>query len=116
MIRAVVRTLLCALLAIFAPFTPAFAQGTAASLSGVVTDTAGGVVPGATVVVKNLGTNVTAETVTNAAGAFSIPSIDPGTYSVTVSLQGFKTAVITDVRVVTGVAARVSLELEVGAL
>src|SRR5688572_33229810 len=116
MTRAFLRTLLCALMAISATFTPAFAQGTAASLSGVVTDTAGGVVPGATVVVKNVGTNVTAETVTNSAGAFSIPSIDPGTYSVTVSLQGFKTAVITGVRIVTGVAASVSPKPEVGSL
>src|SRR5688572_19807557 len=116
MTRAFLRTFLCALIAVAVPLTPAFAQGTAASLSGVVTDTAGGVVPGATVVVKNVGTNVTVETVTNSAGAFSIPSIDPGTYSVTVSLQGFKTAVITDVRIVTGVAASVSPKLEVGSL
>src|SRR5688500_5272846 len=116
MTRAFLRTLLCALMAISATITPAFAQGTTASLSGVVTDTAGGVVPGATVIVKNTGTNVTLETVTNSSGAFSFAAMDSGTYTVTVSLQGFKTAVITDVRIVTGVAANITPKLEVGSL
>src|SRR5688500_3665395 len=116
MTRVVLRTLLCALVAVSAAITPAFAQGTPASLSGVVTDTAGGVVPGATVVVKNVGTTVSEETVTNSSGAFNFPAMDPGTYTVTVALQGFKTAVVTDVRLVTGVAASVSPKLEIGAL
>ena len=54
------------------------------SVSGVVVDPAGGVVPGATVVVKNVATGVTYETVSSAAGAFSVPALPIGTYSVTV--------------------------------
>ena len=77
----------------------AFAQGSStSSLAGVVVDTAGGVVPGATIAVKNNSTGNTFETVSNTAGAFSIPVLDPGTYTVTVALDGFKTAVISDVR------------------
>ena len=52
----------------------AFAQG-GQSLSGVVFDTAGGVIPGAVVVVKNNATGVSFEAVTNEAGAFSVPAL-----------------------------------------
>ncbi len=118
MSRAVLRTVICALVAIaaFVSPAPAFAQGTAASLSGVVTDTAGGVVPGATVVVKNQATNVSSESVTNSSGAFSVPALDPGMYTVTVSLSGFKTSVTTNIRLVTGTPASISPKLEIGAL
>ena len=54
----------------------AFAQGTTKSaLSGVVFDSGGGAVPGATVIVKHLATGVTTTAVTNSTGAFS--TIDP---------------------------------------
>ena len=91
--------LCCALALIVLSSTLAMAQGSAnSSLAGVVVDTAGGVIPGATVTVKNNATGDTFEAVTNTAGAFSIPVLDPGTYTVTVALEGFKTAVINDVR------------------
>ncbi len=65
---------------------PAHAQGTAGtSLSGTVADTAGGVIPGVTVTAKNNATGATYETVTNASGGFSLPALEPGTYTVTVS-------------------------------
>ena len=40
--------------------------------------------------------------VTNSQGAFSISRAQPGTYKVTVTLQGFKTAIVDNVRVVSG--------------
>jgi hypothetical protein len=93
----------------------AFAQ-TGQSLSGVVVDGGGGVIPGAAVAVRNNGTGESFEAVTNEAGAFSVPAIAVGTYTVTVTLQGFKTAVLNDVRVVTATPASVRAVLEVGAL
>ena len=96
---------------------PAHAQGSAtSSLSGIVTDTGGGVIPGATVVVKNNATGVTTESTTTAAGTFNVPALDPGTYTVTISLGGFKTAVITDVRLLSATPANIQAKLEVGAL
>jgi hypothetical protein len=57
----------------------AFAQGSStASISGVVVDADGGVVPGADVVVKNNGTAETFTTVTSGQGVFSIPSLITG--------------------------------------
>jgi len=95
----------------------ALAQGGASSsLSGVVVDAAGGVVPGATVIVKNTASGVQFETVTNTDGLFSVPALPAGSYSVTVSLSGFKTAVINDLRVAIGAPISVKATLEVGNL
>ena len=93
----------------------AYAQGGATSaISGVVTDTAGGVIPGASVVVKSNATESTFDVVTNTTGTFSVPALSAGTYTVTVSLVGFKTAVITNVRVQLGIPATINATLEVG--
>jgi hypothetical protein len=90
----------------------AFAQGATTSISGTVTDSAGGVIPGAAVVVTNAaGTKF--EAVTNAQGIFSVPAVTAGTYTVSVALEGFKTST-TQVRVQPGVPASVKLALEVG--
>src|SRR6187401_1639216 len=67
----------------------AFAQGGVTStLSGTVTDTSGAVIPGASVIVKRADTAVTSEAVTNAEGQFTIPQLNPGKYSVVVTLSG----------------------------
>ena len=95
----------------------AFAQGSGTTtLSGVVTDTDGGVIPGASVIVKNDATGVTYETVSSSTGAFSVPSLDAGTYSATVSLSGFKTAVVSNIRILTATPASITVKLDVGAL
>lgn len=113
---SVVRLLL-AIALVAAGTLPAFAQGSAGtSLSGTVADSAGGVIPGVTVSAKNNATAATFETVTNAAGAFSLPALDAGTYTVTVSLSGFKTSVISDVRLVTNTPGNIRVTLEVGSL
>ena len=84
---------------------PAFGQGTStSSLAGVVTDGSGGAIPGATVVVKNNATSVSNETVRTRTGQFSFPALAAGTYTVTVSLSGFKTFVASDVRSAGGTA------------
>ena len=106
-----------ACLAMLATGSPALAQGSAtASLTGSVVDAAGGVIPGAAVAVKNNATGETFDAVSSSAGAFSIPALPPGMYTVTVSLQGFKTAVISDIRLVTATPANVKATLEIGAL
>ena len=51
------------------------AQGLTGQISGVVTDSGGGVMPGATVTIKNVGTNLVRETVTGADGAFVITNL-----------------------------------------
>ena len=93
-----------------------YAQGVGQSLSGIVVDAGGGALPGAAVSVRNTATGETYEGVTTDAGAFSFPAIAVGVYTVTVTLQGFKTALVNDVRVLTATPAAVQATLDVGAL
>ena len=58
-------------------------------LAGTVTDQSGAVVPGATVTAKNLGTAATRTTTTAGNGTYSIPSLPPSRYEVTVDKAGF---------------------------
>jgi len=95
--------------------TSAFAQSTT-SLSGVVKDSAGGVIPGATVTIKNNTTGATFEAVTASNGTYAVPALQAGTYTVTASLTGFKTAQASNVRISLGTPATVDMTLEVGAL
>jgi hypothetical protein len=104
-------------LAILAIPGGAFAQGgTTSTLSGIVVDTAGGVIPGAEVVAKHAATGVTTNGVTNERGAFSFPGLNVGTYTVTVTLQGFKTFVANDVVLTSGSPAAVRAVLEIGGI
>jgi hypothetical protein len=95
----------------------AYAQGSFfTSLSGTVTDPSGAVIPGANVVVKNTGTNAQYDAVTGSDGAFTVASLPGGVYSVTVSLMGFKTAVLNSVTLQAAVPATVKVTMQVGAL
>ncbi|MDX2031567.1 MAG: carboxypeptidase regulatory-like domain-containing protein [Blastocatellia bacterium] len=66
---------------------------TSASLSGTVTDPNGGAVAGAKVTVANPTMNLQIEGKTSADGGFSFPTLQPGTYTVTIEAQGFKKTV-----------------------
>jgi hypothetical protein len=94
-------------------FTEA-AQAQTTSIVGVVVDSAGAVVPGASITAKNPRTGSAFETVSSGAGTFSIPSVPTGTYTVTVALSGFKTAVLTEVVANVGGPASVRVSLAVG--
>jgi hypothetical protein len=67
------------------------AQGLTGQISGTVTDTTGGVLPGVTVAIKNVGTGLTRDAVTGTDGAFVFPDLLAGTFDLTVSMQGFRT-------------------------
>ncbi|MFB3853915.1 MAG: carboxypeptidase regulatory-like domain-containing protein [Vicinamibacterales bacterium] len=88
----------------------------AASISGVVRDSGGGVVPGVTVIVRDDNSGTTFEAVTAADGSYLVPAIRAGSYTVTASLAGFKTAEAKAIRVAPGQPVTVSLVLEVGQL
>ncbi|MGH9411414.1 MAG: TonB-dependent receptor domain-containing protein [Vicinamibacterales bacterium] len=102
-------------LLVFIP-SAAFAQGvnTKATLTGVVQDVSGAVVPGASVTIRNVATGVTNETVSNSTGNFAVASLDPGTYQATVSLSGFKTYQVDKIVLTPGDTANITAKLEVG--
>jgi hypothetical protein len=77
-------------LILLAGAAPAFAQQTgSAVLTGTVVDNVG-VVPGATVTVTQVDTNVPRAATTNEQGVFRVPSLPPGRYTVKVELDGFR--------------------------
>ena len=97
--------------------SPAAAQGAAtSSIVGVVVDSADAVVPGVTVVVKNDATGAQYEATTEGNGTFTVPALNIGTYTITISMTGFKTVTLKDVIVTAGGPANVRAKLEVGAL
>ena len=92
------RVFLFLVLAMVVGAAPAFAQGGATStIAGTVVDSSGAVVPGADIEAKNVATGTIFTAVSGSDGAFTIPAVPPGTYTVTVTLMGFKTAVLNDV-------------------
>jgi hypothetical protein len=97
--------------------TAAYGQGgTTSTLSGIAVDTSGAVLPGADVTIKHGSTGVTQTAVTNAEGAFSFPGMNVGTYTVTVTLSGFKTFVSNNVVLTSGAPASVRATLEIGGI
>ncbi len=79
-----------AVLAVSLAPVPTEAQRITAELSGSVVDSSGAVVPGADVVLKNEGSGDVRRSVTNSDGFFNFASVPAQTYTLTVSLQGFK--------------------------
>jgi len=114
MVRSGWYTCVALLLAVLTA-SAASAQSTA-SISGVVHDSAGGVVPGVTVTVKEDATGASHEAVTNVDGAYQVTALGAGSYTVTAALSGFKTAVAKGVRLAPGQPVTIPLTLEVGSL
>jgi outer membrane receptor protein involved in Fe transport len=80
------------------------------TITGVVKDEKGAVVPGATVKVTNLGTNATRTAVTGSEGSYEISQLVPGDYKLEVQAQGFASYV--QERVTVNVLSRVTADPE----
>jgi len=94
----------------------AFAQSDNATVSGIVKDPTGAVIPKAKVVLKNQSTGLTREATTNESGNYVIPTVPPGYYTVTMEATGFKKYESKDNKVDPGTPANFSGALQVGAL
>lgn len=105
-----------AVVAMLAPAPLASAQGTTGSVSGFVTDDTGGALPGATVTVRHIETDQKRVIVTDGGGRYRAQQLAPGRYEVTVELQGFRTARVTDLALTVGQDAGVNMQLNVGGL
>src|SRR5262245_39282417 len=95
---------------------PARAQVITATLYGVVHDSTGAILPGATVVVTHQGTNLVRETVSDERGEFALPALPPGPYSIKIELSGFKTYNSQGLALGSGQTVRQTYVLEVGSL
>lgn len=83
---------------------------------GTVVDQAGAVVAGAKITVTNLGTSVVANTLTDSAGSYVLPFLDPGIYSVSAEHAGFKMAIDPSVKLDIAARVRVDIALQVGTI
>src|SRR5215469_13586892 len=104
------------LLAVFAGVSPLIAQtGNTGALAGRVTDPTGAVVPAASVDVTSVATGEKRHVTTGSEGAFSIPLLPPGVYTVTVSKSGFSKALLDSVAVTVTETADLNVRVELGA-
>ena len=86
-----------------------------ATAVGAVTDQTGAVVPNATVTLTNNATGVTLHGATNGDGAYYIPYVPPGTYTLTVESKGFQKYVQNGVQMEVGQVPRIDVKLALGA-
>src|SRR5204863_4179815 len=86
------------------------------AITGRINDRSGGRLPGVTVTATNVATNVGFTTVTNTEGAYTIPYLTPGSYTMKVELSGFKKSQRENLDVRIGDRLVVDMDLEVGQL
>lgn len=96
--------------------TPVGAQSGTASISGRVEDPQGGAVPGATVTLTQASTGASRSGFTNESGSYQFTGLAPASYQMTVSLDGFRTAVIEDLELLVDTQVRQNIQLELGAV
>lgn len=94
----------------------AHAQDYRGRLQGLVTDASQGALPGVTVTLTNDATGVAADRVTDAQGRYLFDFVEPGGYTVTAALSGFKTASQKNIRMSQRGDVTVDLRLEVGGI
>jgi hypothetical protein len=94
--------------------TGAYAQDFRGSVEGIVTDSSGGRTPGVTVTATNTATNGTSTTTTDSDGAYTLRYLNPGAYTISAELSGFKKLIRENVEVRIGDRLQLDLHLEVG--
>src|ERR1700729_359674 len=84
------------------------------SISGVVTDPSGAVIPGLTVVATSLTTNVKTTAVSDSKGFYSFTTLNVDVYNVTVSQPGFRDYIQTGVKIDANSALRIDIAMQIG--
>jgi hypothetical protein len=95
---------------------PAAAQTDRGIITGVVVDSSGGLVAGASVKAIHVGTNFERTVTTSPQGAYTIPQLPVGGYVVTITAAGFTTTTLENIEVTAGSTVRVDGALTVGGL
>ena len=90
------------------------AQAVYGSISGIITDTTGAVVPGATVTITSAERRTADSVVTNESGLYVKERLLPGTYEVRAELPGFKAAVFPDINVSVDTQTKLNIRLDIG--
>jgi hypothetical protein len=94
--------------------SPVSAQTIYGSVLGTVTDSSGGVIPGASVSLANIGTSENRSTTTESNGSYRFVSLAPGRYRLLVEAAGFKRLTREPIAVEVEAAVRIDAVLQVG--
>jgi hypothetical protein len=113
--RIVVSLVVAAVFSIV-PVAPLFAQGALSEINGTATDQSGAVLPGVTVTLTEETTGLVRTVITNDAGRWVLPALQPGRYTIKAELSGFQTQNRGGVVVNVGQAITINLALPVGTL
>lgn len=103
---------LCTVLFVWAPALDA--QQDQGVIAGTITDSTGAVIPGASIVIRNVNTNISVEMQSNASGTYVSRPLRIGVYEVSVTSEGFKKSVQTGIEIHPGDRLGVNIALEVG--
>ena len=95
---------------------PASAQVITGQITGRVTDPSGAVIPGVQVAIRNVETGFERPTQTNQEGYYTAPLLPPGTYRISVRIEGFRPAARSGLSLAVDQVARIDFALEVGGL
>ncbi len=104
----------CLLVVLFAASVSA--QSTTGSIQGSIQDPQGGAIPGATVTIRNVDTQLLRTTVTNDSGNYDVQLLPPGDYVISAELAGFQAQQRSGVRLTVNQVARIDFVLQVGTL
>jgi hypothetical protein len=91
-----------------------YAQGPVGTLNGTITDPAGAVVPGATVIATNNATGVDTKTTSTSSGTYTLPYLPGGTYTIRVNAPGFDTSAAENVILRVAQTMTIDVKLQVG--
>ena len=104
----------CIITIIIFAVLPLHGQVSGGAIQGVISDSVGAVLPGASITVENVATGETRSTVTNTEGLYRVPNLLPGSYKVTAAAQGFANTTVENITVTVGGIQEVNLNLRVG--
>ncbi|HEY4378706.1 MAG TPA: TonB-dependent receptor [Acidobacteriaceae bacterium] len=108
------RTVCLSLLLVFCGTSATLAQYDRATLNGTVTDGSGAVIPKVKIDLVSVATGFVRETVTGSRGTYQVPALPVGVYDITMSKEGFKPEVLSNVDFAVGQTRTIDAKLQVG--
>jgi len=100
--------------ALLAASAPAFAQTVTGAVRGTITDPSGAIVPGASIAITNVATNVVTNATSDQAGQYAVRNLQIGQYKLTVTASGFNTAEFPPFALEIDQTAKIDVPLTVG--
>ena len=113
-LRESTSRLAAALFIVFCLPAALWAQGATGSITGTVEDSTGAVIPGAAVTLTNQATGLANQIESQADGSYFVPNLQPGDYTVSVEIEGFKRQDVTGLRINAGSTVTQAITLEIG--